>query len=363
VTRENDSLKVDAHVEPLENGIVGFRALLRQPLLTRRRRDTSAFSRLGPQQVRAAADLGRAHAEGLVVESSHTDLQEGLSWSIARLLALLPDPGPGAASVRSFGPADALMGGLGAVAVGRFDSASVMSNGTPGVLSDVLRQWNPLDAFGTVPEPSVSLAAMLDRLREPSAGLVRLGRAGSAAPSKLDTYATWLKAWHHFDTGESEEGAEALERLLELGKGGGLAWALPGRVEEDLILTAILPSTIVFGALGAQADASVGRLRLAPRLPDAWGSVTIRNLRMGSARVTLAYRSDANNHVFSIEQTQGAVPINLVFEPSVRVPEIGEARVDGETVDLDRIAMGPRVGVRLQLPLDGRREVTLEART
>jgi hypothetical protein len=115
------------------------------------------------------------------------------------------------------------------------------------------------------------------------------------------------------------------------------------------------------GVLGARPDAGYGRLRLAPIPPSSWSAFTAANLSIGDAAVSLAYRKSGARHTFTLTQTAGRAPINLVFEPAVAGK--GSAltvRLGGETVDVGIFERGDRLGVRLQLPLDHERRVTIE---
>jgi hypothetical protein len=52
----------------------------------------------------------------------------------------------------------------------------------------------------------------------------------------------------------------------------------------------------------------------------------------------------------------------LIFEPEVAEPELPELLVDGAPAELDRLARGGRSAVRVQLPLDRERSITLIGR-
>lgn len=120
--------------------------------------------------------------------------------------------------------------------------------------------------------------------------------------------------------------------------------------------------TFVAGTLGARPDAGFGRLRLAPELPSHWAALHLRNLPMGDVRVDLRYQREDRVHTFTLRQTAGAVPANLVFEPMVAVDELVSVEVDGEPAELDLVRRRGRAGTRVQLPLDAERRIALEGR-
>jgi hypothetical protein len=314
------------------------------------------FHRIEAQQVRARSDVERAREDGLVVETSDPTVSQALSWAIARLGTLLSVHT--AARTPRLSPSAALLAGLGAAVTGEFDALANLSAAGPVVLRDLARAWDGRDEVGSNKDAPDSLAMILSRFEAREGGLVQLRRPG-AIDQALAPYENWLEGWHRFDAGDAEEGTRVLDGLLAVGIRNGLAWGLSERGAEDVGLTALIPTTLVYGVLRARPDAGVGRLKLAPQLPAAWGAVTVRNLRMADSRVSMAYRQTGSRHVFTLEQTRGAVPINLVFEPTVPGKAVRDAHLDGKRVELDEIASHNRVGVRLQLPLDGPREIAI----
>ena len=94
---------------------------------------------------------------------------------------------------------------------------------------------------------------------------------------------------------------------------------------------------------------------------------------MGDTSVELDYRAEAGAHRFLLRQQRGRVPLNLVFAPEVPWPEVDSGadglrpagaatrvRLNGDTADAEVTAAGPRVRVRLQVPLDRETEITVE---
>ena len=108
----------------------------------------------------------------------------------------------------------------------------------------------------------------------------------------------------------------------------------PGVCFDHGAATALVPASLLFGLLGGSADASVGRLRLAPRFPGAWQSFRVSNIHVGDARVSLDYERAGSEHTFRIRQERGRIPLMLVFEPEIAEREIVETRIGGRPVDL-----------------------------
>lgn len=135
------------------------------------------------------------------------------------------------------------------------------------------------------------------------------------------------------------------------------------------------PLALVRGLLGGEADAGYGRLRLGPRLPRTWTHLAMDGLCMGDTAMALDYRAESGHHRFRLRQTRGRVPLNLVFEPEVPWPDSAGAaqegrplprglrlrvRLNDQTTDAETMAAGPRVRVRMQVPLDRETEIVVD---
>jgi hypothetical protein len=124
------------------------------------------------------------------------------------------------------------------------------------------------------------------------------------------------------------------------------------------VATALLPAVLVHGLLGARPDAAFGRLRLAPALPAPWTAFRVTGIRLGEARLELAYRADEERHTFVLRPTAGRVPATVIFEPTV--PGVASSiELDEAPVDLPVEQIGDRSQATLQIPLDRERSVSL----
>jgi hypothetical protein len=119
-----------------------------------------------------------------------------------------------------------------------------------------------------------------------------------------------------------------------------------------------LPSRLLFGLLGARGDASVGRLHLAPELPEDLRDLVVRNIPLGRSRVELRCLRAAGVTTFHFAQTAGSVPVNLVFEPILPMRP-AEIRMDGTPVDLAAEQRKDGWRIQAQFPLDGTRELRI----
>lgn len=247
----------------------------------------------------------------------------------------------------------------------RIEGADDSTGRTPGRSLPVLGVGAPPPSAGADPDgpvPSVEILAALLGVAAPPASR---SPPAADAPGGL---ALGLRAWAAWRTGDPERAGRLWRRHLRSGVRGqrGL-WPPMGRTDTDpsacvldvgAVGAAVAP--LVFGFLGARADAAFGRLRLAPRIPGAWEAFEVRGVRMADVRVRLRYRRQESRHTFVVTPAAGRVPPNLVFEPLLPLRKIGGVRVDGEPADLDRYRTGPWTGVRLQLPLDSTREVIVD---
>lgn len=254
------------------------------------------------EETQAEEELLGAHAPG-------TELREGISWARARLeCPVLDRPS-----------SDATWIGLASLCSGRFDLAR---------------------------QALAILARDLDE-KEALADAHRL----------LDEQtALWAGGWGR-NTPEDPIGIP-----VPVGAPPGVLTRASLAARADPVQLARALCTFVVGTLGARPDAGFGRLRLAPGVPSHWSRLDVRNLPMADTRVALGYRREGQLHTFTLRQTGGAVPANLVFEPRVPGAELVSARVDGEPAELDVFRRRGWVGTRLQFPLDPERRVTLEGR-
>jgi hypothetical protein len=172
-----------------------------------------------------------------------------------------------------------------------------------------------------------------------------------------------LRAWAQCRAGDADQGGRALAEHARAGfQDGAGVWSEGVGVDgcrDHAASAAVLPAALLFGALGAHADAPVGRLRLAPRVPGGWRSLSVEGIPLGDARVHLHYERKEATHAFRVSQERGRTPIMLIFEPEVREEDLGEVLVDGAPAELDGKSGSGRTAVRVQLPLDRERSLTL----
>ena len=171
-----------------------------------------------------------------------------------------------------------------------------------------------------------------------------------------------LTALACLNDGMVERGFALLERHLADGFGGGAGlWPDQDRV-HDPASAALVPFVLLEGLLGARADAHYGRLRLAPRFPEHWLRFTVRGIQIADATVAMTYERVGKDRRFRFDQNSGAIPVTLVFEPLLPVQSDARAYVDGQPAKLDlrRSRDSERAQLRVQLPLDRPREVSVQ---
>jgi hypothetical protein len=125
---------------------------------------------------------------------------------------------------------------------------------------------------------------------------------------------------------------------------------------------------ILFDMFGIMPDASRGRIRIAPRIPDDWHDVALEGIAVGDASVSLRYRrhreGDSIAHHFLATQDSGGVPLRLIFEPLIGAGASPvAATVDGKPAQLDQRLDGDRIRVPVQLVLDEERALELRVQS
>ena len=179
----------------------------------------------------------------------------------------------------------------------------------------------------------------------------RARRAASAFRSEPD------RAWADWRA--------VLDEGLVRGPAGPATWddltslpALPDQIMDRPAATGELILAFVHGMLGLSPDAPVGRLRLAPRIPEHLTRFAAEGIPIGEGTIRMAYERSGAEVLFTLEPERIGVPPLLVFEPSVS----GEARsveVDGAAAELDLRSDTGRTVVPVQLPLDSPRTVRI----
>ena len=176
-----------------------------------------------------------------------------------------------------------------------------------------------------------------------------------------------LRAWALCRAGDPDEGHQRLMAYASAGfeRGAGV-WperlSQPSGCADHAASAALLGAALLFGALGGAADAAVGRLRLAPRLPAAWNDLSVTGIRVGDASVRLDCRRSGPEHRFAVSQETGRIPLMLIFEPEVSETELLEVQVDGSPAELECSSRAGWSRTRVQLPLDAPRIVTMRGR-
>jgi len=112
--------------------------------------------------------------------------------------------------------------------------------------------------------------------------------------------------------------------------------------------------------LGARAEAGLGRLELSPALPSHLTSFHVEGIRAGRGGLDFRMDRDGARYRFLFGPTSGAMPVNVIFQPSVSGTGLRGAKVDGEPAELDWTTEGERTTPRLQFPVDGERTVEFE---
>lgn len=142
----------------------------------------------------------------------------------------------------------------------------------------------------------------------------------------------------------------ALSSGLEEGPFGLATW--------EPTTTAGLILAMTHGLLGIAFDAPVGRLRIAPRMPEHLTRFALDGITLGDATLGFAYERDGSRRTFRLTPDMAATPPLIVLEPTVPSGPI-EVFVDGARADLEVRGTGTSTVVPVQFPLDGPRELVV----
>jgi hypothetical protein len=335
-----------------------------------------APDRLGPQEAMQAGWLRELAKEHLRTRTGIHEIDSALEWAKARasghdlpsLPRLLAQLGAGLmtearatldalAASRSddfgAGLGEYLMwsGEHGAPARYRKHLQAWITAGAPGQMGD-LRLIEALEGLG-YPEESAAVQALPPRSDPPApesgAGrmvLPVLGQTEGHQPPGPHPSPTPEASWLRFRewTAICASGAISASR----DRAADPAYALIRVLLDEL--------------LQVSAEASLGRIRLAPALPEHLASFQVEGIRVGKGGIDFRVDKEGNLHRYLFQPTSGAMPVNLTFEPSLLGQALVDARVDGAPAELDWGEQGKRITPRLQLPVDGERTVELQVR-
>ena len=116
----------------------------------------------------------------------------------------------------------------------------------------------------------------------------------------------------------------------------------------------------VEGLLGADPDASYGRLTLAPDFTAIPPELAVRGLRVGGCGVALDCRHGRESCSIRVFQEDGRVPLNVVFRPTVPLAPPVRVTIGGEEAAVSATPVEDGVRLSLQFPLDPERRVVIE---
>jgi hypothetical protein len=345
--------------------------------------------------------LDRLAAETVSLESPNPALDRALGWACVGLADRVVEvPGVGRWLVPGYGPAPlsletaaGVRGALDCLVTGQFETARVVltslarfqapSGGIPSMWAE---PGSLADLSGGDPTDSWLYLLLLGRYLAWTGDVPFVGAAWPGALRVLGflrqvgTPAGPGSGSGSGQTGTTWGGAirgAALEALVGVaeavgdgatagrlrgewgaGAGGGAGGGVsvpsgPGGDEVIARLRALM---------GAEPDATRGRLVLRPRPPAGWDAVTVRGLTVGDSAVTLVYSRGAGVHRFRVRQDRGAAPVRLILEPELDGRFVA-ARVDGVLAELEPVDVGVdggRVRVPVQVMLDHERVVEVE---
>jgi glycogen debranching enzyme len=125
---------------------------------------------------------------------------------------------------------------------------------------------------------------------------------------------------------------------------------------------AMVVSPLLRGLLGLSADAGTSTLTFAPHLPYDWGSLGVRNLRVGNSRLNLKYLNQADAIVLEAECV-GNSACSLDFNPAFSLrAHVLAVTSGGQPVAFHLLSNGQDQHVDVQWKFSGRSVLTIQVR-
>jgi hypothetical protein len=125
---------------------------------------------------------------------------------------------------------------------------------------------------------------------------------------------------------------------------------------------AMVVSPILRGMLGLYADAKTETLTFAPHVPADWTSFSIRNVRVGNARMNLNYTNGVDSIILEVECI-GSTACHVAFEPAVNLrAEVIDADTDHRAIPFHMATNDQDQHVETQLAVRGKSVSTIQVR-
>lgn len=137
---------------------------------------------------------------------------------------------------------------------------------------------------------------------------------------------------------------------------------LPAFLPRRTLQAARLVRSVLEGVLGVEMEGALGRMGIAPTLPEDMSRLQVSGLVMAGARVTFNYRRTEAAHTFHLLQTEGGIPVNLTLRvtlESVPANSPMEVTMGGEPVEVENLTSNGKWGFQLQFPLDPERTLNV----
>jgi hypothetical protein len=238
-------------------------------------------------------------------------------------------------------------------------------------IADALRYSESAEQIASVRGLSSQIAPVGGRRRLPMAGVTSsteiaflagaLRHGASPPPTGSLELDRMVSAWAEFPSYPETAWTAwrgALTEGLKSGPGGPGSWdGAEAATGIGAPVAGALLSALVYGLLGYLPDAPSGRTRLAPSFPAHLTSFGVSGLRLGDAQISMHYEREGAIHRFKLEPKVARVPPVVLLEPLLPGGRLTAARVDGDIAELDSTPARDGIRARIQVPLDGDREI------
>ncbi len=187
----------------------------------------------------------------------------------------------------------------------------------------------------------------------------------------------WINRWTGSDGPQPDEEAEAFPDMLALeGRTDHRLAEWPTGPSHDPVEAAAFCGRLVDQGFGIRPDSHFGRVRFGPSqhvlTPSGSEPLRLGDLCVGRGKrpvhMSFAWSHELGSegdavHTFEVVPGLGSIPLQLVFEPRLKMASIGSATLDGQRVEPEVSQLGGLdLRVRLQCPLDGPRTLRIQGR-
>lgn len=179
-------------------------------------------------------------------------------------------------------------------------------------------------------------------------------------------FATTAQFKYHYNVSAFKTLSNTLQHTFDYGLGvfpevfsGSINTKLGEAYHDQGFCTSGYIYPMIQGMLGLEIDALNNTMIFAPKLPADWNFITVKNIKVGDAVVTLEYKIEKGKKILSIEK-QGGKEIEFIFQPDLGLgSEATGISVDGKSNKYEIINEDQAITVKSLIHLNRKSEIVL----